>query len=144
MNCTEARDAMLVADLAELRRDDGSDAPLGAHLAVCDPCRSLAQSMVEQTALIGALLAVRQQNIGRPRTARRVALLASLPIAAAVVVTVTMSVRRSDGVVPRVSSHPLPPARTVSIDVARGQRAAVLKTADPSVTVIWLSSGEDK
>jgi hypothetical protein len=45
---------------------------------------------------------------------------------------------------PRVSRSPLPVARTVSLEVGRGQQATVLKTADPKVTVIWLSSGEGK
>jgi hypothetical protein len=32
-------------------------------------------------------------------------------------------------------------AKQISLTVAPGQTAAVMKTADPAVTVIWLSPG---
>ncbi len=40
MNCTEAREAMLVAEPAEFRAEGGSE--LAAHVGECEVCRSLA------------------------------------------------------------------------------------------------------
>jgi hypothetical protein len=33
------------------------------------------------------------------------------------------------------------PTNVVSVDVKAGQRATVLKTSDPKVTVVWISPG---
>jgi hypothetical protein len=137
MNCHEARDAMLVADLKDLRA--GSPA-LGDHLETCPRCRGLAKGIAGDTALLGAQLERRTHPVRRRINARRVAVLASLPIAAAIVGAVALNVsRRPEPVVPSPSAKPV--IREVSLTVAPGQSAAVIKTPDPTVTVIWLNQG---
>jgi predicted anti-sigma-YlaC factor YlaD len=141
MNCTQAREALLVADLAELRGE--TETPLAAHIGGCSDCRRLASVIAGGTAHLGSAIAHRGGR--RARISRRAALLWFVPVAAAVVLAVSLNVRSSRrDAAPRVALDPLPVARTVSLEVGRGQRATVLKTADPKVTVIWLSSGEGK
>ena len=141
MNCTEARDAMLVAELAELRLEVGSN-PLSDHLVRCAACRARAASIANQTAHVGAFVSERRQSSRRGRHTRRFVFIASLPVAAALIVAVTISVRRAEPVAPRRDVPSLPVARSVSVDVARGQQTTVLRTADSTVTVIWLAPGE--
>ena len=139
MNCTQARDAMLVAELAELR-SAGPATPLSAHLAECAECRARATSVANQTAYIGALVAHRREAPTRTRPVRRFVLIASLPVAAAVIIAVTLNMRQRAAVVPEATSS-RPVVRNVSVDVAPGQQTTVLKTADSTVTVIWLTPG---
>jgi hypothetical protein len=141
MNCTQAREALLVADLAELRGE--TETPLVAHIGGCADCRRAASMIAGGTAHLGSAIAHRG---GRPtKFSRRAALLWFVPVAAAVVFGLSLNSRSSRrDVAPRVVLDPLPVARTVSLEVGRGQRATVLKTADPKVTVIWLSTGEGK
>ena len=140
MTCPEARRAMLVADPAELRGE--TETPLAAHIAGCADCRQAATMFAAGTAQL-AVASANRAAIQRRRVSRSTIGLALVPVAAAAVfaaVLLTKSSRR----VERPSLAPLPVARTVSLEVARGQQATVLKTADPKVTVIWLSSGEGK
>jgi hypothetical protein len=141
MNCTEAREALLVADLAELRGK--AETPLGAHIGACPNCRRAASVIALGTAGLGSSI-VRRRSRGSRRSRRVVTLL--VPLAAAMVLAVVLNGRRASvSEQPlRVAHDPLPVARTVSLEVKRGQRVTMLKTADPKVTVIWLSSGEGK
>jgi len=141
MNCTEARDAMLVAELADLT--GVTDTPLATHIAGCAECRRASAIIVGATRQVGVTIAGRAKVAPR-RISRRAIGVALVPVAAAAVFAVVLSGRFSRTAEPRVSLAPLPVARTVSLEVARGQQATVLKTADPKVTVIWLSSGEGK
>jgi hypothetical protein len=141
MNCAEARAELLVADATEIV--GGPATPLAMHLESCVDCRDAASMIVRGTR--GLAVAVAGRAPVQARTAPRVALLLSaIPIAAAVVLAVALQVRSSSNSQPRVRMASLPVARHVSLEVSRGQRATVLKTADPKVTVIWLSSGEGK
>ena len=142
MNCTEAREAMLAAEPAELR--GMTETALAAHIAGCADCRRASAMIVAVTAQLGPAIA-RRASRPRRRVSRRVIGLVLVPIAAVAVFAIVKagrSARRAEP--PRVSLSPLPVARTVSLEVGRGQQATVLKTADPKVTVIWLSSGEGK
>jgi hypothetical protein len=140
MNCTEARDAMLVAELAELRARDAST-PLSTHLADCSACRARAASIANQTAYMGALVAERRGTAHRIRPIRRFVFIASLPVAAALIVAVVLNLRPRATVAPETASASRPVVRNVSVDVAPGQQTTVLKTADSTVTVIWLTPG---
>lgn len=137
MNCAGAREAMLVAELDELEAS-GIPTPLTTHIADCTRCRTLADAILKQTAHVGLLV---DQRPRRTMTARPLVILATLPIAAAVVVAVTLAVRRPEPVAD-IEHRSLPVANEVSVDVARGQQATVLKTPNPAVTVIWLTPGE--
>jgi hypothetical protein len=139
MTCTEARDAIEVADLSELRAADGS--PLGEHLASCPDCRRLAAVVRRGTAQL-SVGTLRRATMSR-RRARRVTGWSSVAAAATIVAAVVVNRREpSSRPEPRLAS--LPVARQVTLEVSRGQQAAVLKTSDPKITVIWLSSGEGK
>jgi hypothetical protein len=133
MNCSQARDEMLVAELAALR---GSGA-LGVHLESCASCRRLANAILGDSERLAGVIGSR-----RPRrvTGKRIALAAAVPIAAGIIVAFAVTAKRPD-VVPIARTSTLPVAKHVSLTVAPGQTAAVLKTADPTVTVIWLSPG---
>lgn len=141
MNCTEAREAMLVAEPSELAAATGNaaDAPdgvedsLAEHLAVCGPCRRLAGLLAADLNGLSFRLRVRSRR-------RRTVTLAAFPIAAVAVATVTVLARRSVQTAP-VAQHRDRPANVVSVDVGVGQKAAVIKTADPKTTLIWISSG---
>lgn len=131
MNCVQAREAMLVAEPAALRGD--GDTPLAAHIASCDACSRIA---------VGFRADLRQLSTSiAKRSSRRIALLTALPAAAAIVIVATIVVRERPAERPALTAQR--PARVVSVDVAPGQRTAVLKTADSSVTVVWLI-GEGK
>ena len=131
MNCVEAREAMLIAEPAALRGDGNT--PLAAHIASCGACGRIA---------VGFRADLRQLSTSiAKRSSRRIALFTALPAAAAILIVATIVVRRGPAVRPALTAQR--PARVVSVDVAPGQRAAVLKTADSSVTVVWLI-GEGK
>jgi hypothetical protein len=132
---------MLIAEPAELLRE--KDSPLATHLAGCDDCRRTSAIIAGATRQLGVTIASRA-TVAPQRISRRASGLALVPVAAAAVFVVMISNRVPRRAEPRVSRTPLPVARTVSLEVGRGQQATMLKTADPKVTVIWLSSGEGK
>jgi len=138
MTCTEARAAIEIADLAELQATRGSS--LAEHLAECAECRALAAIVVRGTAWLSASSARRARAT---RAVRRVTAWSSVAAAATIVAALIVD-RREPGVRPEPRLASLPVAQHVSLEVARGQQATLLKTSDPKVTVIWLSSGEGK
>jgi hypothetical protein len=135
MNCTQARDAMLIAEPAELA--GVGDSELARHIVTCGPCAKISGAIGHDLQHLAR--SINRRSAAR-RSARRIALVAALPIAAAILVVFAVAPRtgaeRRD-----VALKSLPPANVVSVDVAPGQRAAVLKTADPSVTLVWLREG---
>ena len=139
MNCRDARDALLVADTADFV---GSTTPLALHLQTCADCQRIASTIARGTSALAIATAGRAS--AWRQTSRRIVLLAGMPVAAAVVIGVAMRSRISSSDEPLAPRASLPVARQVSLEVQRGQHATVLKTADPKVTVIWLSSGEGK
>jgi hypothetical protein len=140
MTCTEARAAIEIADLRELRANDGS--LLADHLRDCAECRGLADVVLRGTATLAANSSRRAQAL-RTR-ARRVTAWSSVAAAATIVAAIVVNRREPAARTEPLRSASLPVARQVSLEVGRGQQATVLKTNDPKVTVIWLSSGEGK
>jgi hypothetical protein len=138
MNCIEARDAMLEAECAELRRT--ADSPLGTHLSECDRCSVIGDALVRDLDHLRHALVARAR-VRHPR--RRVVVLAGVPIAAALLAVATLATRDKPAAVPIavVAPAPVPVSGSVSVDVAPGQHAAVFATSDPTVTVVWLSPG---
>lgn len=140
MNCTEAYDAILEADPAVLRGEGTEE--LAQHLAECAACRERALWVLNG---LGALDRALEAESGttrasrtlraRPPIARRLAPWGLVAAAAAAFVILL-----------RPTGAPRPPdvtalARsTVGIDVdisASTRPAAVLRTADPNITVVW-------
>jgi predicted LPLAT superfamily acyltransferase len=135
MNCTEAREAMLVAEPAEFRAEGGAGSELAAHVGECEVCRSLARALAEDLDRLSSRI--------RTRSRRRTLMIAALPIAAVVVATVTVVAKRADQPIVAVQARTDRPASVVSIEVGVGQQATVIKTADPKTTLVWISSGSN-
>jgi hypothetical protein len=131
MNCTEAREAMLVAEPAEFRAEGESE--FTKHLGECGACGSLARSLLGDIDLLSSRL--------RSRSMRRTLMLGALPIAAVLVVAVTVVTNRAEQPTVAALPHSDRPANVVSVDVGVGQRTTVIKTADPKTTLVWISSG---
>lgn len=134
MMCTEARDAMMIAEAREL--SGAGESELARHIASCAECKQVAFALDAGLQRFARLVA--------RRSARRIAAVAALPIAAAILVIVAVAPQRETRRRPAVLLQSLPPASVVSVDVAPGQRAAVLKTADPSVTLVWVTEDAGK
>ena len=144
MNCQAAHDAMLEAELEELRGIGGSE--LVAHLRECAACRARAGAIVDGyasldvglRALQPAQAGARVTPIGRRRT--RYAWL-PLPLAAAAVLALLLA-RPASGPLPDV--HAL--ARHISpeqplVQTRAGQQAVVLIRND--MTIVWLYNQEN-
>jgi hypothetical protein len=135
MTCDQARDELLIADPRDLAVDGGD---LANHLSACAECRARADALVAQTALLASTVRRR----ARSRRSRRVFVIASLPIAAAALIAVAVRSSHETSIARTTvarSASPLPVAKHVSLTVAPGQSAAVLRTADSTVTVIWIT-----
>ena len=132
MTCNEAREAMVVAERHELIGQ--GDGELGAHVASCDACAAAARAL--GSAAAGLTAAVNR------RARRRAAILVAVPAAAAAIVVAVFITRPTDD--ERVAAPHTIPGNVVSVDVKAGQHATVIKTSDPNVTVVWLSSGDGK
>jgi hypothetical protein len=137
---------MLVANRSSLRGDDESD--LAHHVRECSECRALAQGIESDTALLASTLpadttTARVAAVADRRRAWSALVIASLPVAATIVF---MVLRRSEGRADRQVANVRTGAgrvamNTVSVDVARGQTATVIRTKDPTVTIVWISPG---
>ena len=133
MTCSEARHQLLVADLADV--DSAQSSPLAAHIDECESCRAAAESIMGGTALL-------RRHVQHRAASRRnrIVVYAAIPVAATIVavfVQARMSSQRT--VVERDAQAQI--THGVGVDVSRGQHATVIKTADPKVTIIWLTPG---
>ena len=133
MTCNEAREALLTADLRTMTADD----ELAIHVRGCAECGAVFDTLLARTTMLATTVRARSR---RRRSIRALAA-ATLPIAAGVVAIVSFRFRSPTAASSRPRTTSLPVVRHVSLTVERGQTATVLKTADPSVTVIWLSPG---
>ncbi len=145
MTCSDARAAMRVADRRALRGADDSD--LAGHLRACDACRSLAAGIESDTALLASALAARgsvdaERVIAPPRLGTRTAaiLFAALPVAATIVLGVLLHRQGTPRGAPREVRDVIA-SNMVSVDVERGQTTTVIRTKDPTVTIVWISPG---
>ena len=132
MTCNEARQAMMTAEPRELL--GGDSGALAVHIAGCPVCAETAK-------LLSSALSPLAARVNR-RNRRRAAMVVGIPAAAAAAAVVLgVVIARPDGDSERVTPHAPIPANVVSVDVKAGQRATVLKTSDPTVTVVWISPG---
>ena len=131
MTCDEARDAMMTAEPRELLgRGEGV---LSAHLAGCPACADAARTL-------RAVLPRLSEKVNR-RSRSRAAMVVGIPAAAAaLVVGVFIARPEGEGGGRKVAPTSIP-TNVVSVDIKAGQRATVLKTSDPKVTVVWISPG---
>lgn len=149
MTCAEAREALLVADAAEL--DAGAGGPLPAHLRSCAACRQEAAAILEGTAslraAIGTIVAERTERASSADARsvafrmRRPRLL--LPLALAATLAALLAVER--GVIPLRGAtppadvyHPEPVVPTAPVvNAVEGSGVAVMRTSDPRITIVW-------
>jgi hypothetical protein len=136
---------MLVADRAVLRGH--GDSELARHLRECDACRAIARGIEQDTALLASMVPadVDRSTATAPRRRRTWTALAigTLPIAANIVIAVLFQ-QRSNTVAPVIdttSPNERIAMRSVSVNVAPGQTATVIRTQDPKVTIVWISPG---
>ncbi|HEX6590013.1 MAG TPA: hypothetical protein VF039_13495 [Longimicrobiales bacterium] len=153
MNCSSARDALLDAELDELR--GRGDTPLAEHVRTCDACRADADRILAATAALGRALdtdvAARSsraerarggardaRNAGRRQGARPlrfvVPLVAAAAAAAALLVAAPRIARQAQ-VAPYTPPPRVPSAPVVNATGDGG--VAVMNTADPTITVVW-------
>jgi hypothetical protein len=130
MTCKEARLAMMTAEPREL--PGGASGAFAAHVADCPACAETAR-------MLSSALSPLAERVHR-RGQRRAAMVVGIPAAAAAVVFGVV-IARPNGDSERVAPHFAIPANVVSVDVKAGQHATVLKTSDPTVTVVWISPG---
>lgn len=135
MNCDQALDAMLDADVAEL--SPTASTPLGEHLRDCTWCHRVGRQLVDDTRRLATEMAM--PVVGhRPRWSRRFSEAAPLAVAAGILVMLTLNVVQQQDVdrgprlLPTVVVNvsvpgplanvsevaPVPPVRTVVTGVA--------------------------
>jgi predicted anti-sigma-YlaC factor YlaD len=153
MNCTEVRDRLLEADLAELEGEVVTD--LSLHLRRCTGCRAVAERLASQErSLAAALDAVRPRMGVEEALARAEAESASrgrvltfplrkawglVPLAAAAAVAGVL-ITSSGGQLPgepidvaAVRHAPVP-----TVEESTGQNVAVFETENPDIVVVWI------
>ncbi len=153
MNCTEARDRLLEADLAELNGEVGTD--LSRHLRDCTGCRALAERLAAQErSLAAALDAVRPRMGVEEALARAEAESASrgrvltfplrkawglVPLAAAAAVTAVL-VTHNGGQLPGepIDVAAVRHAPAPIVEESTGQNVAVFETENPDIVVVWI------
>jgi hypothetical protein len=142
MTCSEFRAAAMTADLAALRGEGGGT--LQQHLDECADCRRLALMIEHRTTRLAAMLLARRQSPApsHPSHAsrRRLASLTLLPVAA-VLLGVWLVARPDQQATPTRDPGTITTASGVSVVPSNGQKAVVIPSADPKVTIIWLSAG---
>lgn len=148
MNCTEARDLLLQAELAELRGEGESE--VARHVRECARCRTVAQEIGEQEGALAQALAGMRPGVSAdtaadeartpeviplPRWRRRWAAL----IPAALAATLAGILLTGNG------TPPAPPATETAavapvpvVDAASSEHIVVFNTDNPDIVVVWL------
>jgi hypothetical protein len=143
MTCSEARDALLSADLAALRAATG---PLHDHLAACEGCRRDAERILAATVALRSHLvrplpdataaAHRAIAAGRGLVRARRRRMVPLLVAAAAVAIVLLVPRDRATETPSAIvtvARPAPPP----LVTAPAAHVAVITTRRPDITVVW-------
>ena len=138
MTCSQARDALLEAELAELLGEGPSD--LAAHVRTCPECAACAGAILGSTRALDGALAALTATAPLKRSAGRPSLRRFLPLglAAAAAIAALLLARRSS-----ISPPPAPRAavslpRGIEVDLSASKRdVAVFQTADSTITVVW-------
>lgn len=150
LNCTQAREALLEADLARL--EDGSGDTLAGHLGGCENCRSMARMILEGERGLGKAMetlvpaadldellerAKREPAGARGAIRRKLRWSArgAVPLAAAAALAALFLGR--EPVLPGDPVVPLATAPGLGLEVTEGRDVAVLATNNPDITVLW-------
>ena len=146
MTCSDARAAMLMAERSAVRGNDDSE--LAQHIRQCESCRRLAAMIENETVFLAAAVSSRRavpaDSPSRTRqTTRNAILVTVLPIAATIAIAARL-LRRDEAATrdqATASETDRMAMNAVTVDVERGQTAAVIRTQDPNVTIVWISPG---
>lgn len=149
MRCDEAVELLMEVDLSTVSTSSGA---LSSHLAVCSRCQMVADKLVEGEARLreavvrdGGMVpsaGVRSTLDALVRTAppaapggRRVRYLVGSLSAAAIAGILALELWPGDpNIQPSTSPHP-----SVShVEVPEGHSAAIFRTSDPNITVVWI------
>ena len=150
MNCSDAREALLEADLDQLM--GRGEEPLAEHLKGCPRCRAVGQMILEGERGLGEAMmdlvpvpdlddlmdrAERERDGGQKgiRHQLRWSLSRLAPLAAAAALVALFFGR--EPVLPGDPVVHLPPAPGLGLEVPEGQDVAVLATSNPDITVLW-------
>jgi hypothetical protein len=143
MNCTAARELLLVADAAELA--GRGRAELAVHVRDCQACRAAAAAILEAERQLGQALAAATPRRGvdqalelarrrawRRRWAWRVA-----PLAAAALLAIVWLGRPAR--LEQQALSPTPPAvgSGIAVEAPPGRSVAVFRSDNPEIVVIW-------
>lgn len=148
MTCSEARVALLEADLAELRGE--TESGLAGHLRGCAACRAVAGAIVAAEAGAAEWITTRVPHrstaavmmAGRTAAARRprwrgrwlVPLAAAAGLAALVLTWPDGPAgRRGAG----AATPPPSPASRIAVEAPAGRSVAVFESTEPNVVIIW-------
>ena len=157
-SCAAFRELLLEADPAELR--GAGESPLALHLRGCDRCaadaeRVLAAQKQMADALSGitasaasppAAVSTRQRalrpwsaSVARGRSRRRL-IMGAAPLAAAAVIALLLVQQRDSDELVRLEPVGAPVAVAAEapvVNVTTAHDVAIMKTADPNITVVW-------
>ncbi|MFC1545657.1 hypothetical protein ACFL44_03105 [Gemmatimonadota bacterium] len=150
MNCEDARDLILEADLTDLKMD--TETPLSEHLRSCEQCRKSAEIILGTETTFAAafdslkstrsfeevIVTALSESAGNSRKRMRV-LPVLIPLAAAAALIFlliplwTSDVgQRSDPVIPIITTE-MP-----AVKAPAEQTAMILDSGDPDYQIIWL------
>lgn len=147
MNCGEARERILEAELAELR--ETGDSTLSKHIRLCRPCRGMAEHVLRSELALGRALDavaphVDLERVTPPTVAslhrrRRFWTRAVSALAAAGLAALALSqaplIRQGPRPVPQIAGAAFPQAPSVEPPPGRG--VVVFETDNPDIVVIW-------
>jgi anti-sigma factor RsiW len=151
MNCTEARDLLLEADLAELRGEGESE--VARHVRECSRCRAMAQEIVAQERALAQSLAGVRSRVSADAAAAEVAAAEVLPlqprwkrrwaavVPAALAATIAGILLTSNGTSPTVVPSTTEVAAVAAVpvvDAASSETFVVFNTDNPDIVVVWL------
>ena len=143
MSCTEIRDALLDAELDELRGI--GETPVARHVATCAECRAYAQtilrSYLQMDAALTEMSTQRRDATVLPLKKRRRARWLPLPLAAAAVIALVMVRAQPDDEPPNVDRlAQLMFKEQPVVSPRAGQQALVMEKNE--LTIVWLYKQE--
>lgn len=141
MKCSDARDAMLIADPSELLGE--TPTALSQHIRDCTACAAAAATIVEHTETLRRALDAGAPSrppaviLRRPSGRRRRWLVAAPALAAAGLAALLFNLdttRRNVDLIPATRGAPAP---RPLVDQPAGTNVAVFNTDNPNIVVVW-------